>query len=317
MSEEFRHTTLQVIGEAILSLSPEECDRVFPTLYLPVMEESNRRVLAPWRTWLPTPEWFRYHRNVAALNRYIIGVLKRRWAKRQRGEGAKEGQGDIVDRAMAAIPQAEWGPAAWTQLCYEIKTFLLAGHETSAAMLTFALFELTQHPHVLAKVRAETDAVFGGGEQLPGLPSREACDTMHTTLGTLKETLRLYSVVPNVTRLVVARDTLGGYLVPAGTTIIIGIQGVHMNPEVWQQPTQFDPSRFVLPEETDDPYAFLSFIQGPRNCLGQHLALLEARIVLGLLAKRFTFTPVRADANKKHPTMIPIGPAHGLEMLVE
>ena len=56
-----------------------------------------------------------------------------------------------MDRAMAAIPQAEWGPAAWTQLCYEIKTFLLAGHETSAAMLTFALFELTQHPHVLAK----------------------------------------------------------------------------------------------------------------------------------------------------------------------
>ena len=61
-------------------------------------------------------------------------------------------------------------------------------------------------------MRAETDAVFGGDEQgLPGLPSREACDTMHTTLGTLKETLRLYSVVPNVTRLVVARDTLGGY----------------------------------------------------------------------------------------------------------
>ena len=75
----------------------------------------------------------------------------RRWAARQRGEVAKEGSGDIVERAMAAIPAAEWGPAAWTQLCYEIKTFLLAGHETSAAMLTFALFELTQHPHVLAQ----------------------------------------------------------------------------------------------------------------------------------------------------------------------
>jgi cytochrome P450 len=118
------------------------------------MEESNRRVLAPWRTWLPTPEWFRYHRNVAALNKYIMGVLKTRWAKRQRGEGAKEGEGDIVDRAMAAIPEADWGAAACTQLCYEIKTFLLAGHETSAAMLTFALFELTQHPQVLAKGEA-------------------------------------------------------------------------------------------------------------------------------------------------------------------
>jgi cytochrome P450 len=64
-------------------------------------------------------------------------------------------------------------------------------------------------------VRAETDAVFGCDEELQGMPSREACDTMHTTLGTLKETLRFYSVVPNVTRLVVDRDTLGGYQVCA------------------------------------------------------------------------------------------------------
>jgi len=90
--------------------------------------------------------------------------------------------------------------------------------------------------------------------------------------------------------------------VPAGTTIIIGIQGVHMNPEVWQQPTQFDPSRFVLPEETDDPYAFLSFIQGPRNCLGQHLALLEARIVLGLLAKVGRFCSLCGLLSRPPPT---------------
>ena len=75
-----------------------------------------------------------------------------------------------------------------------------------------------------------------------------------------------------------------------------------MNPEVWQQPTQFDPSRFVLPEETDDPYAFLSFIQGPRNCLGQHLALLEARIVLGLLAKVGRFCSLCGLLSRPPPT---------------
>lgn len=74
ISEEFRHLTLQVIGEAILSLTPEESDRVFPHLYLPIMEEGNRRSLEPWRTYLPTPAWFMQRRRVRQLNKYIIGA---------------------------------------------------------------------------------------------------------------------------------------------------------------------------------------------------------------------------------------------------
>lgn len=63
---------LQVIGEAILSLPPEECDRVFPALYLPVMEEANHRVLRPYRSYLPTPEWWRFRSNMASLNKYLV-----------------------------------------------------------------------------------------------------------------------------------------------------------------------------------------------------------------------------------------------------
>lgn len=77
----FRRLTLQVIGEAILSLSPEESDRVFPHLYLPIMEEGNRRSLEPWRSYLPTPAWFRQRSNVRQLNAYIIGASAgRQWA---------------------------------------------------------------------------------------------------------------------------------------------------------------------------------------------------------------------------------------------
>lgn len=75
IAEEFRRLTLQVIGEAILSLAPEESDRVFPHLYLPIMEEGNRRSLEPWRTYLPIP-WFRHRSNVRQLNSYIIGALR-------------------------------------------------------------------------------------------------------------------------------------------------------------------------------------------------------------------------------------------------
>jgi cytochrome P450 len=79
------------------------------------------------------------------------GVLKARWQKRLNGQHKASGMPDMVDRVMDAIPRNEWGPAAWTQLCFEIKTFLLAGHETSAAMLTFALFELTQNCNTLSQ----------------------------------------------------------------------------------------------------------------------------------------------------------------------
>jgi hypothetical protein len=95
----------KVIGEAILSLPPEECDRVFPQLYLPVMEEANVRVLRPHRKYLPTPGWFRFRKNMAALNAYLVGVVHERWAARKAGQ-RPEG-GDILDRILAAL---EVGP---------------------------------------------------------------------------------------------------------------------------------------------------------------------------------------------------------------
>jgi hypothetical protein len=200
---------------------------VFPQLYLPVMEEANVRVLRPHRKYLPTPSWFRFRRNMAALNAYLVGVIRARWAERLAGR-APEG-GDILDRILAAIevrgarrrrrrllvfrgkrhtgaawgcrgwlvlgrspgrrvcrarrrpaqhphlgaephrqnpanrtsPQAagtKWDGALETQLCYELKTFLLAGHETSAAMLMWSVFELSQNEAACKKVRGSETA---------------------------------------------------------------------------------------------------------------------------------------------------------------
>lgn len=155
MEAEFRLLTLQVIGEAILSLPPEECDRVFPPLYLPVMEESNRRVLQPWRHLWP-PLTRAYARNVAALDAFIKGVIADRRAARAAtfARGEQPPPGDILDKVLTAVEASgePWNAAAETQLCYEIKTFLLAGHETSAAMLCWTLYELSLQPDALAKV---------------------------------------------------------------------------------------------------------------------------------------------------------------------
>ncbi|GAB4821188.1 hypothetical protein N2152v2_008234 [Parachlorella kessleri] len=317
--EEIRLLTLQVIGEAILSLNADECDRVFPHLYLPVMEESNRRVLQPWRYLFPTTV-MQYNSRVRQLDGYLLDIIRTRWASRRGGRRPeKTGEkGDILDRILQNIEERgeQWSAASETQLCFEMKTFLLAGHETSSAMLAWTLYELSQDREKMLKVREEGQRVYGPNDDEP---SREAMDTCVYTAAALKESLRKYSVVPVVTRNLAADDELGGYKLPKGSWIVCHIKAIH---HLYKDPLAWKPDRFMPGGEYDQfsedirPYMFLPFIQGPRNCLGQSFALLEARVILSLLVKRFTFTTAYENAGEVSSTVIPLAPEHGMHMLV-
>ena len=315
LAEEFRLLTLQVIAEAILSLTPEQSDEVMPNLYLPIMEECNRRSLEPWRKYLPTPEWFAHRKRVAMLNEYIVNLIRGRWKKRTSGE-ANENP-DILDRVLASVEVEDYGADIEEQMCYEIKTFLLAGHETSAAMLIWTTWELVNNEEKMAKAVAEANKVLG--KVKPGrLPTRDELAHLDYNVSALKESLRLYSVVPVVTRRAIADDVLGGCRIPKGTTVIISLQGVHHREDLWPNPLSFEPERF-LDGKNDElgNYAYLPFIQGPRNCLGQYLALLEARVVLATLIRRFKFKSASTKNGAKHTKAIPIAPADGMWFTVE
>ena len=117
-------------------------------------------------------------------------------------------------------------------------------------------------------------------------------------------------MVPIVTRECTRDVRLGAkkeYLVPKGTRMMILIQGVHHREDIWPEALTYKPDRFLDPPA---PFTFLPFIDGPRNCLGQHLALLESKIVLATLCQRFRFAAVGGDrTGKKHPSMVPVIPA--------
>lgn len=331
IEEEFRLLTLQVIGEAILSLGPEACDAVFPSLYLPVMEESNRRVLQPWRYLYPMTVWS-YNQRVKQLDTFIKGVIRERRRERAMAGDAYASK-DILDKILDSVDKEGvlWNAAAETQLCYEMKTFLLAGHETSAAMLTWTVFELAKGMDAGEKqtgkknangpfdnVREEANAHLPDGA---GPLRREGVEKMDWTLSCLKESLRKYSVVPVVTRDLNADDEICGVKVPRGSWIICHLQRVH---HLYEDPLSWKPERFMPGGEyesfSDDirPYMFVPFIQGPRNCLGQYFALIEARVVLGMLCKRFRFTLVDpATQGVTHPTVIPVGPVGGMDVYVD
>jgi cytochrome P450 len=323
MAEEFRHLTLQVIAELLLSLSPEESDDTFAKMYLPIVEEGNLRVWQPWRMHLPIPAWFKFQRDVKKLDDYVTSLMlkRRELREKEKVSGDSKRARDVLDIMLNSIDKPgdnslPWNEDTIKQFRDEIKTFVLAGHETSASMLAWALFELSlpENAHMLKRVIDEANEVFGDCKDQKGkvvrMPPREKLSKLVYAECCLRESLRKYSVVPTVVR-VAAEDVQANdsVFIPKGATLMVSMQGVHHNPDIWPEPLKYRPDRFL---EEVKPYTFLPFVEGPRMCLGQFLSILESKIVLSILLLNFSFVPLNpAEAAIKHKFMIPIIPEHG------
>ncbi|EPY25387.1 cytochrome p450-like protein [Angomonas deanei] len=314
LNEEFRHMTLQVIGESSLSLSPDETDRIFPALYLPIVHECNRRVWAPWRAFMPFLDGSRERNTCLKKLDTVLGeIIESRWKVRE--EKMKSGKPDILALCMSQIDAID--SHVVKELRDDVKTMLLAGHETSAALLTWATYEVIRHKDIRQKLVEEAKGLFDPKNCKEviqtrygprGVPSADNVRQLKLIPAVLRETLRVHSVVPLVMRYAAKDDVWKkedtgleeDLKVPAGCNIAVGIQGVHRNPDVWSNPTEFDPERFIDAEIANntnllnssekhtfskviDPYAFIPFINGPRNCLGQHLSIMETQVALGYL----------------------------------
>jgi len=351
MAEEFRALTLQVIADVLVSLSPDEANETFAKMYLPIMEESNMRVWNPTRMYnVFLPAWWKHRSDVQSLNDYFTIIINRRWKLRQQervqdannnnsssssssSSNAKRKQ-DVLDKVLEAIKQEDWernSEACVKQIRDELKTFVLAGHETSASMLAWTLYEMHARPHDLSnidRILAEAATVYRGHCDGKGIvtsmPKRsvlagdnEKSDSEYRGLDftecCLRESLRKYSIVPTVVRSVSANTMVGPYFFTKGLKIMVNMQGAHHDPANWPEPDEYRPARFS-PENFAKikPYTFLPFIDGPRNCLGQFLSLLESKCVLSMLLKRYRFELTNPEtAGAKHPFMVPIIPATG------
>jgi cytochrome P450 len=125
-----------------------------------------------------------------------------------------------------------------------------------------------------------------------------------------QEALRKYSVVPTVLRRIVSPTKIGNHTLTPECSVIISIQSVHHNDKFWTNPMVFDPTRFLDSNKIPEPYTFLPFIDGPRNCLGQYLALLESKMVISLIAERYKLTIIGKEyhdgSDPRHRFMVPI-----------
>ena len=170
----------------------------------------------------------------------------------------------------------------------EMVTLLVAGHETTATSLGWAIHCLLHNPEALAAARAEVAQVMGEGPQPPS-PSAEQIAALEYLDAVIKETARLNPVVPIVVRQLEADTRIGDYEIPAGNVVAPCIYLTHRRPDLWPEPEAFNPDRFV--GRRIAPYTFFPFGGGTRHCLGAAFATYEMKIVLARLLSRVSLRP--------------------------
>lgn len=291
----------KTLFDAELGVEVEVISRTFTA----VVEEISARLLRPFviPAWIPTPGNRRYRRGVRELDRLVYRLLRER-----RKSGLD--RGDLLSLLLAARDEAGQ-PMAERQLRDELVTLFLGGHETTAVTLSWTWHLLSGHPAVLARLQAELRTVLRGRPPVVADVAR-----LRYSEAVIKESLRLFPPAWGIAREAVRACELGGYRLPAGATVAISPWLLHRDPRYFEQPDAFRPERWGPEQSRPLPrHAFMPFGGGPRICIGQRFAMLEAVLVLATVAQRFQ--PVRPPDYSAPPlASITLRPAVGVRLIM-
>ncbi|MCO5568244.1 hypothetical protein L7F22_021940 [Adiantum nelumboides] len=203
------------------------------------------------------------------------------------------------------------------QVIDECKTFFFSGHETSARLLAWTMVQLSLHQAWQEKARQEVLKVCGN----QGAPRADDLNKLKIVGMILNETLRLYPILPEFGRRQLYKDVRldDGTVLPQGMGIVIACAFIHMDEDVWgADAAEFRPERFAegVSQACKNPSAFLPFGSGPRTCIGQQFALMEAKVTIALILQHFRF---RLSPRYRHAPVGPFGlrPKHGVQLLLE
>jgi cytochrome P450 len=308
ITHEMMRLTLEIVGRALFSVDVSgAADDVGRALTI-ALEHVNYRSLHPFSLpeAVPTPHNLRFRRALRQLDNIVFRVIDER--RRHIAAGGDD-HGDLLTMLLEARDEASGAGMDDAQLRDEVITLMLAGHETTAVTLSWTWFLLAQHPAIERRVHAELDDVLGGRtptlDDLPKLPY---------TRMVIDETLRLYPPAWAIARQATADDEIGGYHIPAGSPIVMSQYVTHRHPAFWDDPETFDPERFTPERVANRPrFAYFPFGGGPRICIGNSFALMEAHLLLATLAQRFRFDRVSGHPVVPEPT-VTLRPKHGVLM---
>ncbi|MET0455070.1 MAG: cytochrome P450 [Mycobacterium sp.] len=268
-----RRLTMQSLGRSILGLDLNDRGDVIAECMHVASTYAADRALRPVRAprWLPTPARRRARRAVDMMLGVADEILQACRADPSR-------DAPLVHALIAAKDPVTGEALSDRDICNDLLIFMLAGHDTTATALTYSLWALGHHREVQDRVAAEV-AALGERELTPADVPR-----LSYTRQVLNEALRLCPPAAGVGRLAVRDFAVDGYRVQAGSIVAVGIQAVHRDADLWDDPMVFNPDRFS-PEASAKRarWQFVPFAGGPRSCIGEHFALLETTLALATI----------------------------------
>ena len=306
MRQEMTALTLGVLGRTLIDADLgafEAIGEAFETVQDQAMFEMMSLGTVP--LWLPLPRTLRFRK----AKRYLQEVTDSLAADRA---AHPDGFGDdVVSRLIESVADEPDRDAGRERMRDELVTLLLAGHETTASTLSWALHLLDRHPEIRERVHAEAVEVFSRGP----LDSAALHGFTYTSM-VLEEVMRMYPPVWLLTRIAREPDRIGGFTVPAGADVIISPYLLHRNAGFWPDPERFAPERFASASRAGrERYSYIPFGAGPRFCVGNNLGMMEATIVLAALCRDLRLASVPGRPVEGEP-MLTLRVRGGLPMTV-
>jgi cytochrome P450 len=298
--------TLSIVGRALFSidLTGEAADvgRAMLEALEFLTHRSMHLIDVPLT--IPTPRNRRFLRARRELDRVVFAII----AQRRENGGEAE---DLLAMLMAARDPETGEGMSDQQLRDEVMTFVLAGHETTAVTLAWVFHLLAQYPQSAAQLRDEVGRVLDGR-----IPTLADLPLLVYTRRVVEETLRLYPAVPVLSRQTFEADQIGGYDIPANSGVMMSPYVTHRDARLWKDPERFDPDRFTPERSAERPrFAYLPFGGGPRLCIGNEFALMEAQIILAMVMQRY-----RLEADPGHRVepeiRVTLRPRNGVKMFL-
>ncbi|KAG5061564.1 hypothetical protein JHK87_002593 [Glycine soja] len=325
LEAEFSSLALDIIGIGVFNYdfgSVTKESPVIKAVYGTLFEAEHRSTfyIPYWK--IPLARWIiprqrKFQDDLKVINTCLDGLIRNAKESRQIRYYFDFMQRDYLNLKDASLLRflvdVRGADVDDRQLRDDLMTMLIAGHETTAAVLTWAVFLLAQNPNKMKKAQAEVDLVLGTGR-----PTFESLKELQYIRLIVVEALRLYSQPPLLIRRSLKSDVLpgghkgdkDGYAIPAGTDVFISVYNLHRSPYFWDRPHDFEPERFLVqnkneeiegwggldpsrspgalyPNEVISDFAFLPFGGGPRKCVGDQFALMECTVALTLLLQNF------------------------------
>lgn len=294
-----RTLTLRALGRSVLGLDLDERSDAIADPLRVATSYAVRRALRPLRApgWMPTPARRRARAAAGAIRELADEILQA-----CRADAGREAP--LVHALIAATDPETGQSLSDNEIRDEMIIFLFAGHDTTTTTLTYALWALGRYPDLQERVAAEAAAL--GDRQL----NPDDVARLGFTVRVLQEALRLCPPGPTGTRMATRDVEVAGYRVKAGTMLAFGRMAVQTDPGLWDDTSRFDPDRFS-PERAGgrERWQYIPFGGGPRSCIGDHFAMLEATLALATIVRRVEIESLSGDFPLAVPfTMVAAAP---------